>query len=330
MITFVTGGTSSIGRVLVQALAAKGEHVRVLVRPTSDRRGLELPGVEFVQGDVTDLFALRRGMQGCQQVCHLAAVVAGGVIEGEWWRVNREGSRNVLQAALDQKISSVVQVSTLSVLGPTAPGETADETRPVDTTRYFNLYQKTKRAADEIAWDFASRGLNVMIVYPGFGFGCSHASSHTSLQEQTLLRLASGKPVAIMGEGQNQLCLSYYMDTVQGIFLALERGKRGEGYILGGENLTFVEIWAAIAQTLGKKPPELRAPISLIKTVSGFKKLLTGQPIFPQEFLDMVTYNWCFSSKKALRELGWQPRPFRQAMMETWQDYQLAGYRMKA
>ena len=103
-----------------------------------------------------------------------------------------------------------------------------------------------------------------------------------------------------------------------------------EGYILGGEDLTFVEIWAAIAQTLNKKPPELRIPISLIKTVSAFNKLLTGRVIFPQEFLEMVTLNWCFSSQKAHKELGWQPRPFRQAMMETWQDYQLAGYRMKA
>ncbi len=326
MTTFITGGTSSIGRVLIKTLAQQGEPLRVLVRPTSDRRGINLPNVTFVMGDVSDEGAVRRGMAGCERVCHLAAVVGQRVAESEWWRVNRDGTRTVLQAACDVGVQSVVQVSSLAVLGPTEPGEIADESRPVDTGRYFNLYQKTKRAADDIGRDFAGRGLRVVIVYPGFGYGCSWASSHPSLAETTLLRLAAGKPVAILGSGENRLCVAYYKDTVQGILLAHERGRAGDDYILGGENLTFPEIWAVVAGVLGQQPPRLRVPLWALETVARLGQTVRGRSPFPPEFFEMIRYHWVFSTAKAQRELGWQPHPFAAGMAETWAEYQAQGW----
>jgi nucleoside-diphosphate-sugar epimerase len=325
MTIFITGGTSSIGRVLVQELARQGQPMRLLVRPNSNRSGLELPGVEFVPGDVTDPQAVKAAMRGCDRVTHMAAVVGQNTPETEWWRVNQDGSRNVLQVAYEQGVSSMVQVSTLAVWGYTAPGETADETRQVDVGKYFNLYQKTKHAADEIARDFAARGLSVKIIYPAFGYGCSRASSHPSLQDQTLLRMASGKPVAIMGSGRNRLCLEYYNDTVLGIQLAHERGRSGDGYILGGENLTFPELWVAIAKLLGKETPTRRIPLPLLRLVSQVSRLLTGKSPLPPEFFEMISYNWVFSSAKAQRELGWQPHTFRDGIAETWAAYQKMG-----
>jgi dihydroflavonol-4-reductase len=326
MTTFITGGTSSIGRVLLKELDRQGEPVRVLVRQSSRTQDLLLPHVDFVFGDVTDAQAVRCGMQGCSQVIHMAAIVGQNVSEAEWWRVNREGSRNVLQAAFDQGINSMVQVSSLSVLGNTAPGETADESRPIDTHRYVNLYQKTKHAADEIAREFAARGLPVKIVYPGFGFGCSQASSHPSLQDQTLLRMAAGKPLAVMGSGENRLCLAYYNDTVEGIRLALARGRNGEGYILGNENLTFSEIWIAIARVLGKEAPKRHIPLPVLRIISAISEKVRGQPIFPQDFFEMVGLNWCFSNRKACAELGLQPLNFASAIAATWETYQAQGW----
>lgn len=326
MTTFVTGGTSSIGRVLIKELSRQGEPVKVLARKTSNRAGLELPGVSFVLGDVTDYASVLEGMRGCTMVTHMAAVVGSDLPEAEWWRVNRDGSRNVLQAALENEITSLVQVSSLSVLGDTRPGETADETRPIDPSRHVNWYQKTKFAADEIAREFAARGLSVKIVYPGFGFGCSFASSHPSMQDQTLLRMASGKKTAVMGSGKNRLCLAYYNDTVEGIRLAHRNGKPGEGYILGNENLTFPEIWQAVAKVLGKEPPRLRVPLFVLRSVSALGKSLRGNPIFPADFFDMVGLNWCFSNQKAVRELGWNPKTFATAIAETWQAYQEQGW----
>jgi nucleoside-diphosphate-sugar epimerase len=327
MTIFITGGTSSIGRVLVRALDHQGEAMRVLVRQSSKRDDLLLPQVEFVFGDVTDPKEVRRGMEGCTQVIHMAALVGQNAPESEWWRVNREGSRNVLQAAFDLGVRSMVQVSSLSVLGHTAPGEIADETRPIDPARYVNLYQKTKHAADEIAREYAAHGLPVKIVYPGFGFGCSQASSHPSMQDQTLLRMAAGKPVAVMGSGKNRLCVAYYNDTVEGIRLALAHGENGSGYVLGNENLTFPEIWAAIARLLGKEAPQRRIPLPLLRTISAVSEKLSGKSIFPQDFFEMVGLDWCFSNRKACAELGWRPQNFADALAATWQAYQAQGWK---
>lgn len=326
MTTFITGGTSSIGRVLVKSLVKAGESVKALVRESSDLSGLELPGVEFVYGDVRDPESVREGMQGCERVTHMAAIVGQRVSEDTLWRVNRDGSRNVLQAALELGVRSTVQVSTISVLGPTAEGEIADESRPVDTRLYFNLYQKTKRAADDIAREYAKRPLRVMIVYPCFGYGCSRASSHSSLQDQTLLRMAAGKPVAILGSGKYSVGLSYYRDTVEGIRLAHERGRSGEDYILCGENLTFEEIWAQVAATLGKKAPKIHIPLALYQGISRLSWALLGRSILPPQFFKMISQSWRFSSAKAERELGWKPHSFAQGIAETWSEYQASAW----
>ena len=327
MATLITGGTSSIGRVLVQQMAGDGEPLRVLVRESSRRDGLELPGVEFVSGDVTDPVSLRKGMAGCNQVVHMAAIVGHQVPESEWWRVNRDGTRIVLRAAQELGIQRMVQVSSLAVLGDTAPGETVDETRPIEPLKDLNLYQRTKHAADEIACEYAANGLQVCLVYPGFGFGCSRASSHPSLHEQTLLRMATGKPVAIMGSGRNRLLLAYYRDTAQGICLALQRGRPGEGYILGSQVLSFPEIWVAIARLLGKRPPTRHIPLALLKMTAHFSRIVTGRSAFPPDFFDMIAHNWSFSTAKACRELGFSPKTFAEAIAETWQDYQASGWK---
>jgi nucleoside-diphosphate-sugar epimerase len=326
MITFITGGTSSIGRVLIKEIANRGERARVLVRSTSDLKGLNFPGIEFIYGDVTDPHSVRRGMEGCTKVTHMAAVVGDQVPEETWWRVNRDGTHNVLKTALEMGIQSYVQVSSISVLGPTASGEIADESRPIDTSAYFSLYQKTKHAADELVREYAQRSLNTKIVYPCFGYGCSHASSHPSLQDQTLLRLAAGKPAAVPGKGTYYLCLSYYKDTARGIQQAHEHGQSGEDYILGGENVTFEEIWSIVANTLGKSPPRFHIPISLIRFVMASSKLIIGRSILPPEFFEMISQNWRFSSGKAEGELGYHFHTFEEGIAETWAEYQARGY----
>lgn len=329
MKTFITGGTSSIGRVLIKQMAEQSGMARVLVRKSSNVHGLELPGIKFVYGDVTKPDALKRGMEGCQRVTHMAAIVGYNVPESEWWRVNRDGTRNVLEAAQSAGVESMVQVSSLSVLGHTEPGELADESRPIDTSKYLNLYQKTKGAADNLARDFVARGLPVRIVFPAFGYGCSFASSHPSLQDNTLLRMAAGKPTAIMGTGKNRLCLAYYRDTVQGIFLAHERGTSGEGYILGGENLTFSELWKVVAEILRKELPKRRIPLWLLKSVSTISRAVKGTSLFPPDFLDMISFDWNFSSAKAEHELGWKFHTFCNGMKETWAEYKAQGWKAR-
>lgn len=322
MTYFVTGGTSSIGKVLVKELSARGEQVRLLARKTSNLSGILLPGVQVVYGDVADKESIECGMKGCDRVCHLAAVVGANVPEEQWWKVNRDGAKNVLETAVKMNVESVVMVSSLSVLLPTQAGETADESRVVDPSKYFNLYQKTKRAADDLARQFyKDKGLSVKIVYPGYGYGCSFAASHPGMTDQILLRLASGQPTAIMGSGKNKIMIAYYKDTANGILLAHEHGIAGDDYILGNGNFTLPEIWQTTAKILGKEPPKRRMPIPLLKAINFSQKILKGQAPFPQDFFDMIGRDWCFSNEKAKRILHFEPRSFEQTMAETWEEY---------
>jgi dihydroflavonol-4-reductase len=325
MTTFITGATGALGRVLVRELVRQGDAVRVLVRPTSNRAGLELPGVEFIRGEVNDLVAVRKGITGCDRVCHLASV-NGSAPEPEMWRVNREGTRTVLQAALDLRVASVVQVSSVIALGPTHDGAEAGEQHRAAAGRPYTLYQQTRRAADDLARAYVRKGLPLKLVYPGFGYGCLRAAPASPLTAQTLLRMAAGKPGVIVGNGRTRIAATYYRDIVQGILLAHSHGQTGEGYLLVGASLTLPELWAAVAEVLGKTPPQRRLPLWLAAVSSGLAHLTAGQLPFPADFVAMLRRDWNFSSEKAIRTLGWHPRPPRVALAETWEEYRALGW----
>jgi dihydroflavonol-4-reductase len=313
MTTFITGATTPLGRVLVRELVRQGEAVRLLVQPESNRSGLELPSVAFIRGEITDAVAVRKGVTGCDRVCHLTEPPEQ-INEATLWRIQREGTRNVLQAAQDLHVTSVVQVSSVAVLGPTKGDEPADESHV--TTTSINLTSvKTQQAANEIASEYAAKGISVKIVYPGVGYGCVRAPGNGGLAEHTLLRLASGKPAVIPGKGRNHLPVSYFKDTVQGILLAHERGRTGEGYLLIGETPTWTELWQSVSEVLGKPVLTRNTPLFWAKMTNAL----------PTELLELASYDWLFESEKATRELGWRPLSWHDGLVETWEEYQAIG-----
>lgn len=319
MTTFITGGTTPLGRVLVKELVRQGEALRVLVRPNSERAGLELPGVAFVRGDLTDPVAVRKGLTGCHRICHLAWVTGRRHSDAEMWRVNQEGTQNLLQAAVDMRIESVVQVSTLAALGPTPGEHPIDESHTLDPRSLQTSFQKSRAAADDLAQDFAQKGLNVKLVYPGFGFGYATSYGHAGFAGQTLLPLAEGKSVALVGNGYNRISLTYYKDTAQGIYLAHEKGLPGHDYFLVGHCLPLFKIWETIADVLQKDLPRRQMPTWLAQLTGWFNKS-------PQsaEYLQIVGQNWNYTGQKARRELGWQPHSLYDALHETLVEYQTA------
>lgn len=326
MAVLVTGGTSSIGKVLVRQLSEAGEQVRLLMRPGSSRQYLELPGVSFVPGDVTDAESVKRAMDGCSTVFHLASVVGEARSLEVWDQVNVEGSRSVFKAAYELGVGSTVFISSIGALGWTEPGEVGNEDRPRSPKYWAGEYGRTKNAAEEILSEYAAKGLRACTVYPGFGYGPSKAQSHPGLTDNTLLRMASGRPMPTL-VGSNHLVISYFADTARGCRLAAEKGRPGEGYILGGENLTFQEIIAGAAAALGRPAPRMRVPLAFLRGVAAATRLLSGKSFLPQEFLDMVQHSWVYSSAKAERELGWGFTPYRQGMVETWRDWQAIGWK---
>ena len=313
MTTFVTGATGDLGRVLVRELVQQGHAVRLLVQPDSNRAGLELPGVEFVRGSIHDAVVVRKGITGCDRVCHLAAE-GSDAGESALWRGNRDGTAVVLQAAYDMRVASFVVVSDLALLGPTEPDAAADESRALNlpTQHPSSAYLQSRHAADTLAHDFAAKGLPVKIVYPGAGYGCVRPPGQGGLAESMLLRLATNKPVAVPGDGQHQVGMSYFKDTARGIILAHEWGRAGQSYILAGDTVTWLQAWEAVAEVLGKATPQRHTPLWLAR--------MTGA--LPAEILTWAGQNWSYSNEKARRDLGWRPFSFRDGMAETWEELQ--------
>jgi dihydroflavonol-4-reductase len=312
MTTFITGATTSLGRVLVRELVRQGEAVRLLVQPESNRFGLELPSVAFIRGEITDAVAVRKGIAGCDRVCHLLEPPAE-VNEAMLARIHREGTRNVLQAAQDLHVASVVQVSNATLLGPTYNEETVDE----ESGGSANLPSfKTQVTANEIAYEYAAKGIPVKLVYPGVGYGCVRSPGNGGLAEYTLLRLATGKPAIIPGKGRNHLPVATFKDIVQGILLAHERGQRGEGYLLVGDTPTWLELWQTTSEVLNK-------PLLTRSTPLFWAKLTNALPV---DLLDLAGYDWRFDSAKAREELGWRPLTWHDGLVETWEEYQAIGF----
>lgn len=312
MTTFITGATTSLGRVLVRELVRQGEAVRLLVQPESNRFGLELPSVAFIRGEITDAVAVRKGVAGCDKVCHLLEPQAESS-EAMLARIHREGTRNVLQAAQDLHVASIVQVSNAALLGPTHGEDTAGK----ENSGTANLPSlKTQQSANEIAHEYAAKGIPIKLVYPGVGYGYVRSPGTGGLAEHTLLRLAAGKPAIIPGKGRNHLPVSTFKDIVQGILLAHERGKGDEGYLLVSDTPTWTELWQTVSEVLNKPLLTRSAPLFWAKLTNAL----------PADLLELAGYDWRFDSAKAKEELGWRPLSWHDGLVETWEAYQAIGF----
>ena len=314
MTTFITGATTDLGRVLVRELVHQGEAVRLLMQTESNRFGLELPSVAFIRGEITDAVAVRKGITGCDRVCHLIDAPEH-TSEAALWRIQREGTRNVLQAAQDLHVASVVQVSNAAVLGPTRGEEAADELNSAPGG-IRSVWVKSQQAANEIAHEYAAKGIPVKLVYPGVGYGYVRMPGQGGLAQPTLLRMATGKPAIIPGKGDNRLPVSYFKDTVQGITLAHEHGRTGEGYLLVSDTPSWAELWATVAEVLGKPPVSRTMPLFWAKLTNAL----------PTALLDLAGHDWHFSSEKARHELGWRPLSWHDGLLATWEEYQAVGF----
>jgi dihydroflavonol-4-reductase len=325
MTTFVTGVTHPLGRVLVKELVRQGEALRILVHPESNRAGLELPGVEFIRGEVTDTVAVRKGITGCDRVCHVESRHHAYAPMEELWRVNRDGTRIVFQAAADLRVQSVVHVSALTILGSTPASDPADESRGEALRAQGNPTLRTRRVADLIAHEYFEKGLPVKIVYPGFGYGLVPPTPLPMLADLDLAPVARGKLGPMPGSGHNVVCPTYYKDIVKGIVLTHQYGRPGERYILAGTPVTMRELWTTLAETLEMPVPGRGMPVWWGKLGASIERFFNSKSQPPLEFYEMASRNWHYANTRARRELGWQPRPLAEGLQEMWAEYKTAG-----
>jgi len=316
MRAFVTGGTGFIGSHVVKRLRDRGDYVVVLARRPEKAAGLD---IEVVEGDLSDAHAIRRGMDGCQAVFHVAADYRVGMAASKRDAMrdsNIGGTERVLDAAADAAVDRIVYVSTINVFGNTK-GQTVDESyRRDEADGFVSTYDETKYRAHLLAEQRAAEGAPIVIVQPGSVYG---PGDH-ALVGQMIDQASTGKmPAKAFPElGLNMVHVD---DVADGIMLAYDRGKPGESYVLGGEITTQGDLIDRAAAIGGKKPPRMTVPPVLLKAMTPVSRWI-GPPMgLPPNFREMISaaHNVTYWAKddKARQELGYRPRDLDTGLRET-------------
>lgn len=322
----VTGATGFVGSAVARELQRHGWALRLLVRATADRRNLDGLDAECIDGDLSDADRLAAVAAGCAAVFHVAADYRLWVPDpAPLYAANVEGTRNVLRAAARAGVRRVVYTSSVATLGIPRDGSPGDEVTPVTLADMIGHYKRSKFLAEQVAHEAAVGGQDVVIVNPSTPIGPRDRKPTPT--GRIVLDAAAGRMPAYVDTGLNVV---HVEDVAIGHRLAFERGRTGERYVLGGENLTLAQILAEIATLVGRKPPKIRLPHGLVLPIAylaqGVARVTGGQPIATVEEVRMARKRMFFSSEKAQRELGYTPRPARQALMDAVRWYRDNGY----
>ena len=306
----VTGASGFLGWHVARVLLERGYAVRALVRAGSRVNELD---VETRTGDLRDAASLERACAGCGLVFHVAADYRLWARHpDELYRSNVEGTRNLLQAARNAGVERVVYTSTVGAIG-IPRGGIGDEDTPVALEDMVGHYKRSKFLAEQVALEFARGGLPVVIVNPTAPVG-DHDVKPTPTGQIVLDFLNGGMP-AFIDTGLNVVDAR---DCAQGHLLACEKGRPGERYILGSENLTLAEILGTLAKLSGRKAPTVRLPYAVAYLAGAASTAWAGvtrrPPRIPLEGVRMARKKMWVTHKKARRELGFDPAPAEAAL----------------
>ena len=325
-LSLVTGATGFVGSAVARALMVRGRRVRVLARPNSDRRNLAGLAVEIAEGAMEDPRSLARAVAGCRYVYHVAADYRIWVPDpAPMFRANVDGTRDLLTAALDAGVERVVYTSSVATLG-LVPGGSADEETQNSIDDMIGPYKRSKFMAEEVARGLArERGLPVVIVNPSTPVGPGDIKPTPT--GRLIVEAARGQMPAFVDTGLN---IVHVDDVAEGHLAAAEKGRIGERYILGGENMALAEILAEVAQAVGRRPPWLRVPHGVLFPVAIGAELaarVSGRdPFVTLDGVRMSRKKMYFTSEKASRELAYAPRPAREAIADAVTWFEANGY----
>jgi dihydroflavonol-4-reductase len=327
MRAFVTGGTGFIGGAVVRALVADGHAVRALVRPGAKTLQLDGLPAERVEGDLADSVSLRNGMTGCDWVFHVAALYSyWGHTWEEFVQTNVEGTRRMLDQALSLGVARFVYTSSIAALGVHGDRSPATERTPSSLDDRIGPYQRSKFLAEEVARDYARQGFPVIIVNPSTPVGIGdHTPTPTG---QIIVDYLNRRMFGYVDTGLNIVDVE---DVARGHLLAAERGRVGERYILGGENLTLKQILDLLAEVSGGPRVRLRIPHVLALgwayvDVAATRLGLREAPVATPEKVRLSRRYEFFDPGKAVRELGLPQSPVREALHKAVDWYRANGY----
>jgi len=279
--------------------------------------------VELVQGDITDPKSLLQGIQGCQRVFHLAAYAKNWAANRDtFFQMNVQGMRNVFEAVRAHGAERVVWTSSIVTLGPTRAGEVADESTPRKTDQFFNEYEKTKWTAEQEAVQQAADGLPVVIVNPTRVYGPGHLTEGNSLA-RLIDDYDRGRVPVLLNRGINVGNYVLVDDVVSGHLLAMEKGRVGERYILGGDNVTLKEFFRTIDRVSGRRHFQLPmlhiAPLIFATILQKRAEWFGVYPTITPGWVRMFLADWAHSPEKAKRELGYEPTSLEEGLRITYE-----------
>jgi dihydroflavonol-4-reductase len=313
----VTGATGFVGAAVVRALVRTGQKVRVLARPNSDRRNLRGLSVEIAEGSLEDAKSLAAAVAECRYLFHIAADYRLWVPDPETMRrVNVGGTRDLMLAAQAAGVERIVYTSSVAVLG-IADGGIADEETPSSAADMIGPYKLSKFEAEAAVRDLIeTRGLPAVIVNPSTPIGPGDIKPTPT--GKLIVQAARGRMPGFVDTGLN---IAHVDDVALGHLLAAHRGAIGRRYILGGDNMTLAEILAEVAQITGGRRPILRFPhLAAWPIAAGAEavaRLTKREPFATVDGVKMARKKMFFSSARAIAELGYAPRPARQAIVDA-------------
>jgi len=323
----VTGASGFLGSAVARALVTRGLQVRALVRATSPRGNLAGLDCEIVAGDLTDRSSLAAALDGVRYLFHVAA-------DYRFWardpsailRANVEGTRNLMQEALaagTERIIHTSSVATLKLAGAKGP---VDETAPLLPEEAIGVYKRSKTLAERTVEAMVERDkLPAVIVNPTTPIGPRDIKPTPT--GRILLDAARGKIPAFVDTGLN---FAHVDDIAEGHLLAFERGRIGERYILGGENVLLRNLLSTVADAAGRRAPRIRLPrapiFPLAYGAQAFAYVTGKEPLLTVDGLRMSRYHMFFTSAKAERELGYRSRAYQEGVIDALAWFRKAGY----
>jgi len=325
--TFVTGATGFLGSHVARVLADQGADLRLLVRATSNLRNLQGLKAETATGDLRDAGSLEKAMSGCDTVFHVAADYRLWARDPwEMYRSNVEGTRAILEAARKNGVSRVVHTSSVATVGFTENGHPADEDSPVSLADMIGHYKRSKFMAEQIALEAGRSGLYVVTVNPTTPVGEQDVKPTPT--GRIVLDFLKRKFPAYVETGLN---LVDVRECARGHVAALEKGKAGERYILGGEDLTLKQILDKLAKITGLPSPTVKLPYVFAFVAGVVDEAITGRLLHrePRATVDTVRMGkkkMFASSSKAQRELGWKIVPVEDALRRAVNWFRANGY----
>jgi dihydroflavonol-4-reductase len=321
----VTGASGFLGSAIAAALRARGDDVRVLVRPSSPRANLD-PGDTVCEGDLRDRASLAAALKGARFLFHAAADYRLWARDPqEIHRNNVEGTGLIMEEALGAGVERIVYTSSVATL-KLADGAAATEGQPLAAGEGIGAYKRSKVAAERLVEAMVWRdGLPAVIVNPSTPIGPRDVRPTPT--GRIIVEAASGRMPGFVDTGLN---LAHVDDVAAGHIAALERGRIGERYILGGDNVFLADMLADIANIVGRRPPKLKLPRTMLYPLAYGAELLASvrgvAPFITMDGLRMAAHHMFFDDSKARRELGYVSRPYREGLADAIAWFRRHGY----